>query len=137
MLHNFLCIDKSPILNFSKKGLAKAGLLTAVILASTSISTGVLPLTVAGVTNVKVAEARIFYIYNGVLFYSQFPVNWNEAKKIRRGWWDYGYANRYCQQMGGSNYAHHAGYCGFYAPAGNNKPNQTAMLNVNVLSKVS
>ena len=51
-------LDKSPILNLSKKGLKRAGLLATIVLASTSISTGVIPVTVAGFSNQGVANAQ-------------------------------------------------------------------------------
>lgn len=58
MLHDFLSVNKSRLANLSKKGFAKAGLFTTVVLASVSISTGLMPINVAGVTNLEVAEAQ-------------------------------------------------------------------------------
>lgn len=59
MLHGFFSIDKSPLLNLSKKGLTKASLLVAVTLATASISTGFIPVKVAGFSNTQTASAGV------------------------------------------------------------------------------
>ena len=57
MLHGLLKFDNSPILSLAKTSSKKAVLLTALTLASISISTGVVPVTVAGISNTQVASA--------------------------------------------------------------------------------
>jgi hypothetical protein len=58
MLHDFLDVDKSPLLSLSKKGLAKASFAVTIGMISLSVGTGLLPLTVAGVSNTHVASAQ-------------------------------------------------------------------------------
>jgi hypothetical protein len=97
---------------FTKKVIATA------IIASTVVSANT-------ILNTQPANAYVNFFFNGVVFYGVFPVNWNEASKLRRGWWDLGYVSRYCAQ---SNLQYRQNYCGFYGPV-NGKPNQTAMVN--------
>ena len=68
MLHNFFSIDKNPLVNFVKGSYKKATLLTAITVASASLSTGIIPVQVAGVGNAGVAEASEFeFIWRAVL----------------------------------------------------------------------
>jgi hypothetical protein len=77
MFRDFLNVDNSPVFALSKKGLAKTVLLTTVVLATVSISTGVVPLTVAGVSNTQPADA-------GIPTYSEFKVIWNDVPGFYR-----------------------------------------------------
>jgi hypothetical protein len=58
MLHDFFSVDKSPLVNFAKGGFKKATLLTALTVTSTTLTTGIISLNVAGIENVGVAEAQ-------------------------------------------------------------------------------
>ena len=58
MSHGLLDIDKSPILAFAKNSSKKATLLTLLTLTTMSLSTGVISLTVAGVSNTEAASAQ-------------------------------------------------------------------------------
>jgi hypothetical protein len=58
MLHDFLNIDKSPVIALSKKGLAKASFAVTIGMVSLAAGTGLLPITVAGVSNTQVASAQ-------------------------------------------------------------------------------
>jgi hypothetical protein len=60
MLHDFINVDKSPLVNFAKGGFKKASLLLVLAIISTSFTTGVIPVQVAGVSNTPVAEASEF-----------------------------------------------------------------------------
>jgi hypothetical protein len=87
MFRDFLNVDKSPLVALSKKSSKRAGLLTAVALATVSISTGVFPLTVAGVSNTQPANAADYVIdqgWNGCGYY-----------KTQQAWWgQYTYLNK-------------------------------------------
>ena len=58
MFHPLLDIDKSPLLNLAKVSSKKATLLTLLALTTMSLSTGVVPLIVAGVSNTEAATAQ-------------------------------------------------------------------------------
>jgi hypothetical protein len=61
MFQDLLNLDKSPVIALSKKGLAKAGFIVTIGMISLSVGTGLLPLTVAGVSNNEVASAGCGY----------------------------------------------------------------------------
>jgi hypothetical protein len=79
-----LNLDKSPILNLSKKGLAKASLVATVALVTVSISTGVMPLTVAGVSNTQPANAFIYDDINSVLKDVPRAYRWLNEGRLRQ-----------------------------------------------------
>ena len=59
MFHGLLDIDKSPLLNLAKVSSKKATLLTLLALTTVSLSTGVVPINVAGLTNTETATAGV------------------------------------------------------------------------------
>jgi hypothetical protein len=59
MLHDFFNVDKSPVVALTVKSLSKTKLAVMVGMISISVGTGLLPLTVAGVSNTQVASAQI------------------------------------------------------------------------------
>lgn len=61
MLHDFLSVDKSPLVNLSKKGFKKASFAVTIGSVSLLVSTGVIPFTVAGISNAQVAIANCGY----------------------------------------------------------------------------
>lgn len=68
MLHDFLNLDKSPLVNFAKGSFKKASLLLVLASVSTSLATGVIPIQVAGVSNTPIAEASEFeFIWKAVV----------------------------------------------------------------------
>jgi hypothetical protein len=81
MLHDFLDVDKSPLLSLSKKGLAKASFAVTIGMISLAAGTGLLPITVAGVSNTQVASAQNI---------TNVPTNASDIQKEAANfWWNY------------------------------------------------
>jgi hypothetical protein len=81
MLHDFLDVDKSPLLSLSKKGLAKASFAVTIGMVSLAAGTGLLPITVAGVSNTQVASAGDRVIAqgsNGCAYYRMHEAWWGQ-----------------------------------------------------------
>ena len=49
-------------------------------------------------------------------FISEHPVDWDVANSKRNGFWDFGYANRYCKETYGNDTIYRNNYCGRWAP---------------------
>ena len=58
MLRSFLSVDKSSLVALVKKGLLKTSLMVTIGMVSLSVTTGIIPFTVAGVSNQETANAQ-------------------------------------------------------------------------------
>lgn len=102
MLHDFLNLDNSPLLNLSKKGFAKASLLTTTVLVSASISTGIMPIEFAGVSNQKPANAFIYENIQKVLEDVPRAYRWANEGRLRQ-YYFHSYDGDYLKRTFGSS----------------------------------
>jgi hypothetical protein len=87
MFKDLLKFDKSPILRFTKTKLSKTALIASVGISTLSVSTGIVPLTIAGIQNQRSAIAADAVIGEGGYGCGYF--------RMHQAWWgQYTYLNK-------------------------------------------
>ena len=106
MFHDFFrvdkIVDKSPIVALTRSGYKKAALFTAIALTTLSLSTGVIPLTVAGVSNQQPATAFVYTDIKDVLSDIPRAYRWLNEGRLKQYYFA-SFDGNYIQRQYGSS----------------------------------